>query len=621
MRLRGVLGPLILGSVSACSACASSPVGSDVPDAAGTAVALGDSGSGGQAQTPVEGSTGFSADAAGQRDVAARFTGGGDDAGGAASDAAASDTGAVSSSTGAGVELWHPTVLPFASTGTYSNPYMQNVMTAVFTGPAGAILKIPGYYAGGANWAVRFSPTAVGRWTYVTQSPDPGLDGKTGAIDCVANTNTNLHGALRVDPANPTHLKYEDGTQYFQLAYEADWLGLLDLGATDTPAAHAKPLIDTMSAYGFHEVLMQLFAYDTPWGTDPMYDFGPTKAYLWGGTNQTPVHTQINPTFFDRFDAVIDYLFQKGITAHLMFMVFNKQVNWPAVRSPEDAKWFQYVTARYQAYPNVAWDFAKETIGCYNPATHAPFADEAYVHERIALIKGADAYQRLRTAHAPVNGGATVPGQNYWFDAKPNDLDFYTAEAVQGTNIYANTIQSMAKIGAFPYANDENSYQVGNDGTATYANARQSAADVHNDMMEAIMAGAGAGYYYAYHAWDDVRYAEVPAKIEFFKNLSDLFSHHVTLGGLTPDETLIGGGGFGKHCLARPGKEYVVELSPIANTTTVSLNVTQLAPGASLTATWYDLDLGAMAPAAPVSANGTVAFTKPFAGLGVLVIQ
>ena len=43
-----------------------------------------------------------------------------------------------------------------------------------------------------------------------------------------------------------------------------------------------------------------------------------------------------------------------------MIKVYNKMVNWPAPGSQDRARYFRYVTARYQAFSNVAWDFAKE---------------------------------------------------------------------------------------------------------------------------------------------------------------------------------------------------------------------------------------------------------------------
>jgi hypothetical protein len=518
-----------------------------------------------------------------------------------------------------GIQLWHPTVLSFTSSGTYTNPYMQASMTAVFTGPSGQTVTVPAYYEGGSNWRVRFSPTALGAWTWVTKSSDAGLNGKRGSLDCVANTNAALHGPLQVDPSDPNHLRYEDGTPYFQLAYEADWLGMMDLEAAATPGANAKALVDSSIApNGFSEVLMNVYAYDTPWGTDAHADFGPTRAYPWAGTNAAPDHTRINPAYFDRFDAAVDYLFQNGITAHVMFMVFNKGVSWPKPGSAEDDQWIRYVTARYQAYPNIVWDYAKET---YNTYSGVHYQNEAYVKSRLNLIKGSDGYGRLRTAHAPINHGAQASGLDYWFDVKPNELDFYTTEAVEGTGLYANTIASKAKTGAVPYANEENSYQIGNDGTRTYSGAHQMAADVHNDMMEVVMADAGVGYYYAYHAWDDVRVTEVPAGISFFKNLSAVFGQHIDRKGLVPSDGVIGGGTFGKHCLAIPGREYVVELSPAAAGTQVSVSVAHLPANAKLNATWYDLDTGASFAAGTVAADGTVKFSRPFTGVGLLVMR
>ena len=109
--------------------------------------------------------------------------------------------------------------------------------------------------------------------------------------------------------------------------------------------------------------------------------------------------------------------------------------------------------------------------------------------------------------------------------------------------------------------------------------------------------------------------------IAFFKNLSDVFTSRITLSPLIPDDTLIGGGGFGNHCLASPGQEYVIELSQAANATVVSLDVANLPSGRSLTATWYDLDLGGLTVAMPITANGVATFAKPFAGVGIVVIN
>ncbi|MFN3322481.1 MAG: DUF5060 domain-containing protein [Bryobacteraceae bacterium] len=85
-----------------------------------------------------------------------------------------------------------------------------------FRGPGGADLKVPGFYDGDGVWKIRFSPTAVGRWSLRTISPVAELNGKAETnIDCTPNRHTNIHGSLRIDSRHPRHFIYEDGTRYF----------------------------------------------------------------------------------------------------------------------------------------------------------------------------------------------------------------------------------------------------------------------------------------------------------------------------------------------------------------------------------------------------------------------
>ena len=94
-----------------------------------------------------------------------------------------------------------------------------------FTGPDGVRLRVPGFYDGGGMWKIRFSPTHAGRWSLRTTSRTVALDGKTEPeIECAPNGHPQNHGGLKVDPAHPYHFIHEDGTRYFLLGYEADWL-------------------------------------------------------------------------------------------------------------------------------------------------------------------------------------------------------------------------------------------------------------------------------------------------------------------------------------------------------------------------------------------------------------
>jgi hypothetical protein len=79
----------------------------------------------------------------------------------------------------------------FAATAFYDpDPAQGGVnLTATFTGPSGAF-TVPGFYDG-TNFLIRFSPTAVGAWTFSIAATDPGGPGAYtgGSFTCVASTN------------------------------------------------------------------------------------------------------------------------------------------------------------------------------------------------------------------------------------------------------------------------------------------------------------------------------------------------------------------------------------------------------------------------------------------------
>lgn len=116
-----------------------------------------------------------------------------------------------------------------------------------------------------------------------------------GTVNCIANTNTAVHGALKVDPSYRHNFIYDDGTPCFMMSFEADWLAEMDFGDANV----------------------------------------------------------------DNMDRVIDYLFQKGVTAHFLFEV-TKGTTWPAHGSADETLMITYITARYQAYPNMVWDWLRK---------------------------------------------------------------------------------------------------------------------------------------------------------------------------------------------------------------------------------------------------------------------
>jgi hypothetical protein len=257
------------------------------------------------------------------------------------------------------VEVYHPHDFEFRAAVT-RNPF-DVALAGEFRGPGGARMRVPGFYDGKGVWKIRFSPPAAGNWSLRTVSPVAALDGQSAEITATPNRNPNVHGVLQADPEHPYHFRFQDGTRFFLMGYEADWLWGADM--LDPSRKLMRRLIDQIAARGFNHVLVNVYAHDTRWcpGKVNEWDFGPPAVYAWEGSNEKPDHSRLNPKFFQIYDGMMRTLFDKGINAHIMLKVYNKQVNWPAKGSRDEERYFRYVVARYQAYPNLVWDFSKES--------------------------------------------------------------------------------------------------------------------------------------------------------------------------------------------------------------------------------------------------------------------
>ena len=291
-------------------------------------------------------------------------------------------------------QRWEVVDLKFESESASKRPTAINFW-ARFSGPGEQSLMIPGFYNNKTEWIIRFAPPTPGQWTYETQSRDADLAGLKGELTVTANSNPKQHGPVTMYPDNPQHFYYADGTPYFLLAFECDWLFALDAENPDD-IPKTRQLVDAIAANGFNQIVMNVYAYDVSWGKDKNlkteHEYGSPKVFPFGGSNETPNFREFNGEYFKRFDRVIRYLNEKGIIAHLMIYVWNKNVTWPAMYSRMDDYYFDYVTARYQAFPNLVWDISKEAL------TYGR-CDDVYIHDRIKRLRKRDGHNRLVTVH------------------------------------------------------------------------------------------------------------------------------------------------------------------------------------------------------------------------------
>ena len=504
-----------------------------------------------------------------------------------------------------------PVDLIFRSNAAPANPFTIQ-FSADFTGPKGIKLILPGFYEGNHTWKIRFYPTAAGKWSVSTHADLGDLDNQERIIyfyNAKKNSQTPKtnkpvsqalvfyksskdHGCLIVDQKNTRHFIYEDGTKWFPIGYECDWLWALDANDPKLPAINA--FLDKIADSGFNMILINCYGFDTTWrpGISSDDDYGPSDLYPWNGTNDQPDFSHFNLTYWQHFDRVIAALYQRGIVAHIYFKVYNKKVNWPKNNSAEDDLYFRWIIARYAAYPNVIWDLAKEA----NNEKSVP-----YKTARLKFIRDADPYHHLLTVHTDIgtyNSGAYNGLVDFRTDQYQNDV-----HAVMLKNLTRNP---------WPVINVESGYEYGPKGPndKTYSSA-QSPEEVARRIWVIQIAGGYNAYYYTYTAWDVIRPADTPPGYAYLKNFHDFFKT-TKYWSMAANDSLVSRG----YCLTSPGKEYVVFQNDAAPFT---LNVAGLKN--PLKAIWYQPYTNKYVNAVQLE-NGIITLTPPAEfGAGPVVLH
>jgi hypothetical protein len=480
------------------------------------------------------------------------------------------------------VPRWQPHDFAFPSKRRYDNPFAARLSASV-TGPGDIKFTTPVFYDGDGVWKVRVAPTVEGEWSLVTHCDDEELDGKTASFTCVPNGNPRVHGGLRVDPERPHHFAYEDGTRYFLMGYECDWLWALDMAKRDL--ARTEAFLDKLADSGFNHIILNAYAHDCGWrkGRTGDDDYGPPPMYAWEGTNEQPDHSRLNLAHWQHYDRVIEALWRRGIIAHVMIKVYNKMVNWPRPGSPEDDLYFRWLIARYAPFPNVVWDFSKEA---HNEK------DLEYKLGRLRLLRREDPYRRLVTVH----------DDNAGYDPGSYDepVDF---RSDQQHSKWHETILAQRQQHTWPVVNVEFGYEHGPEGIEdkTYG-VVQAPEEVCRRAWEVYLAGGYGAYYYTYTAWDVIRPEDTPPGYAYFRLLREFFEG-TAYWLMEPADELVSEG----YCLADPGREYVVFLDRAKPFT---LKLGGLAE--ALEAEWYQPFTGERAEAGELGA-GVVELTPPAA--------
>ncbi len=380
---------------------------------------------------------------------------------------------------------------------------------AVFTHENGQKQQVPGFFNGNNEWVIRFSSSLEGEWSYITFGDDKALANKKGKVFITKNKADN-HGAIVIQKEKPQHFFYEDGTPYFLLAFECDWLYALDYH-NDKGLPKSDHLLNLIQENGFNQVVMNVFSYDVSWKKDPKlklhpeHEFGaPQDIFPFLGNNKKPDFSALNPEFFKKLDRTISLMHDKRIASHLMIYVWNKLVAWPDMNTEADNMYFDYVIKRYQAFPNIVWDISKEAL-FYGRA------DEKYINDRIERARKADQFHRLLSVH------------DFKFCTKyPENVDFISTQD-WSDNIYNKMLEAKNKFKK-PVFNiehggyEESPYVVF---TGDYVNAEHC---LRRNYM-CLFAGVYTTYYWQGASWNAIIYNPFEQASDFIKPHFDYFKH------------------------------------------------------------------------------------------------
>ncbi|MFD2255987.1 DUF4038 domain-containing protein [Luteolibacter algae] len=370
--------------------------------------------------------------------------------------------------------------------------------------------KIPLFYNSGNEWLFRYSSSTVGKKSFVLESEIPGLDGVKGEFIVTRNTSPKRRGGIVLNKAHPQHFFYEDGSHYFNLAFECDWLFALDYGTPDLPKT--RHLLDQIEKNGFNQIVMNVYSYDVSWPKDPLLKKHPEHEYggredifPFLGSNSNPDYSSLNIAFFKHFDKVISEMDDRALACHLMIYVWNKLVAWPEMESEADNMYYDYVVKRYQAFPNMIWDVSKEAL-------HRTRATKEYISERIERTRELDSYGRLISVH------------DYGFCRNhPEEVDFISMQNWKHT-LYQHMLEARKDFPGKPIFNiehggyEESPYVVF---PGAYADAE---ACLRRNYL-CLFAGGYTTYYWQGASWNVLIHNPFEQPAEFIKPHFDYFSH------------------------------------------------------------------------------------------------
>jgi acetyl esterase/lipase len=351
--------------------------------------------------------------------------------------------------------------IPLKSERDHADPFNTVTVDVDVTDPAGRLLRVPAFWAGGKEWRVRYASPLPGTHRYrsrASDAADGGLHGSEGTIEVRPYSGNNpllRHGPLRA-AADRRHLEHADGTPFFWLG-DTWWMGLCQrLRWPD----EFQQLAADRKAKGYNVVQIVAGLYPDMPAFDPR---GANEA----GFPWEKDYARIRPEYFDAADRRLKHLVDQGFTP-CIGGAWGYFLPWMGVEKAKQH--WRYVIARYGAMP-VVWCVAGEANLPWYLAKGFPYDDRRQVRgwtEVIRHVRATDPFHRPVTIHPTAIGQYT--SRHATDDAALLDFDMLQTPHGQreAVPITVKAVRdSYAARPTLPVINGEASYEMLSDSLPT----------------------------------------------------------------------------------------------------------------------------------------------------------
>lgn len=233
------------------------------------------------------------------------------------------------------ISMYEPYEITINSSKVYNvaeNPWISVKLEGTFTHSSGKVIVVNAFWDGGNVFKIRFAPTIVGNWSFITASNTDTIQetsGKLFAATYIGDNALYKNGGFLKVSNNGRYLTYTNGKPFYYLS-DTWWYGISD-GYMPIETV-LKPCLEKRKQQGFTVIITGMIG------------------NMSGIEIQTAYHSKkdIQLKYWQGMDKVIKTIADSGMLI-MLAPLWSGAKNW--CNYTEWIELMNYLNARYSAYP------------------------------------------------------------------------------------------------------------------------------------------------------------------------------------------------------------------------------------------------------------------------------